>query len=135
MTATVAARRWVCSRCGVAAGRMDGRQVPLPESWESCADGDFCLSCRRGRAADAAQDAVSGDSSVADRTKARRAGLIEFEVRRTPNLTDGSIAKACRTNAGAVAAARKRLRMGNGPPPGSDGNWAAARRRAAGGAA
>jgi hypothetical protein len=129
VTAT-AARRWVCSRCGVAVGQLDDREVPLPHSWESCADGDFCLSCRRGRAADAAQAAVPDETSTTDRAKARRAGLIEFEVRRTPDLTDGTIAKACRTSAAAVAAARKRLRMGDGPPPGSDGSWAAARRAA-----
>jgi hypothetical protein len=36
--------------------------------------------------------------------------LIEFEVRRMPERSDGSIAKACRTSASTVAAARERLR-------------------------
>ena len=125
------ARRWTCSRCGVAVGRIDGSQVPLPESWESCADGDFCLSCRRQRAAEAAQDAMSPECSREDRAKARRASLIEFEVRRTPQLTDGSIARACRTSAAAVAAARKRLRMSDGPPAGSDRDRAATHRATA----
>jgi hypothetical protein len=108
---------------------MDDQQVPLPDSWESSAEGDFCLACRRGRAADAAQ-AASTDVNAAERAKARRTGLVEFEVRRTPELTDSTIAKACKTSAIAVAAARKRLHLGEGPPAGSDRNWATARQGA-----
>jgi hypothetical protein len=106
MTVASAARRWTCGGCGVAAGRIDDARMPLPESWESCADGDFCLSCRRGRAADAALAAVPADADRAVRARARRTGLLEFEVRRTPELTDGMIARSCRTSAAAVAAAR-----------------------------
>lgn len=127
MTAPAAARRWVCDSCGVAVGRIDDQRVPLPDSWESSAEGDFCLACRRGRAADAAQ-AASTEASAAERAKARRTGLVEFEVRRTPELTDSTIAKACRTSAAAVAATRKRLHLGDGPPAGSDRSWAAAPR-------
>lgn len=118
MSAPAVARRWTCGGCGVALGRIDGGKVPLPDSWERCAEGDFCLSCRRGRAADAAQAAVSGDPSAAVRAKARREGLIEFEVSRTPELTDTTIARACRTSTGAVAAARTRLQIGAAPAPG-----------------
>jgi hypothetical protein len=126
MSSLTIARRWTCDRCGVAIGRIDGEKVPLPENWERCAEGDFCLSCRRGRAAEAAQAAAS-DSNTAERAKARREGLIEFEVSRTPDLTDSTIARACRTSATAVAAARTRLRMGAGPPAGSDRNLRARR--------
>jgi hypothetical protein len=107
------AHRWVCSRCGVAVGQMDGRRTGLPPNWERCADGEFCLACRRGRAADAAQVAAA-DANTADRAKARRTGLIEFEVRRTPDLSDSAIAKSCRTSAAAVGAARKRLDVAQG---------------------
>lgn len=116
-----AARRWVCSRCGVAVGQMDGHRIPLPSSWESGDEGDFCLSCRRSRAADAAQEAAPNGCSTTDRSKARRAGLIEFEVRRTPDLSDGAIAKVCKTSGATVAAARKRLRLDAGPPPAASG--------------
>jgi hypothetical protein len=109
MTTAVAAHRWTCDRCGMAVGRIDGRQAPFPESWESSAEGDFCLSCRRQRAGEAGRDAAPAGCSTEARAKAGRAGLIEFEVRRTPKLTDGTIARACRTSASAVAAARKRL--------------------------
>ncbi len=91
----------------MALGRIDDKPVPLPESWESGADGDFCLACRRARAADAAQAAAPPDCTREASAKARRTGLIEFEVRRTPDLTDGVIARACRTSASAVAAARR----------------------------
>jgi hypothetical protein len=111
MSAATTPHRWVCSNCGVSVGQLDGHRTPLPASWEHCDDGDFCLACRRSRASDAAQAAAT-DSSAADRAKARRTGLIEFEVRRTPDLTDGAIAKSCRTSAAAVSAVRKRLGAG-----------------------
>jgi hypothetical protein len=129
MSGPALAQKWVCSGCDVTIGRIDGQDAPLPDSWESVADGDFCLSCRRGRAADAAQAATSEDESRATRGKARRNGLIEFEVRRTPDLTDGTIAKACRTSSAAVAAARTRLGMGAGPSS-SGGSRAVAAPRA-----
>jgi hypothetical protein len=132
MSAATASRRWTCSRCGMAVGRIDDQPVPRPESWESGAEGDYCLACRRQRAADAALAETPTESSADARAKARRAGLIEFEVRRTPTLTDNTIARACRTSASAVAAARKRLNMGESPPPGTDRDRAAARRATAG---
>src|SRR4029077_9669731 len=48
------ARKWTCAGCGVSASRSDAEAAPLPESWEVCADGTFCLGCRRQRAAEAA---------------------------------------------------------------------------------
>lgn len=125
------AGRWTCDECGVSAGRIDGAPTALPDSWISSAEGDFCLTCRRHRAGEAALDAAPGDSDRDARAKLRRTGLIEFEVRRTPDRTDGSIAKACRTSAVAVAAARRRLLLREGPPPGSDRDRTAAHDRAA----
>jgi hypothetical protein len=112
----------------MAVGRIDGVQVELPDSWEHCEEGDFCLSCRRERAADVAQEAAARDeASTEERAKARRAGLIEFEVRRTPDLSDNAIARACRTTTAAVTAARERLQLDAGPPAESAGDWAAKR--------
>lgn len=107
--ATDIALRWTCSRCGVSVGRIDGEQVSLPDSWEACEEGSFCLSCRRERAGEAAQATAPEGCNSEARAKARRAGLIEFEVRRTPDLTNNTIARACRTTAAAVAAARQRM--------------------------
>lgn len=126
------ASRWTCDECGVSAGRIDGTPTALPDSWASSAEGDFCLTCRRHRAGEAALDAAPSDSDRDARAKLRRTGLIEFEVRRTPDRTNGSIAKACRTSAVAVAAARQRLQLHEGPAPGSDRDLTAAHDRVAG---
>jgi hypothetical protein len=104
------ARKWTCDGCGVSASRIDGRSAPLPDSWVSTVEGDFCLTCRRYRAGEAALNAAPSNSDRDTRVKLRRTGLIEFEMRRAPERSDGSIAKACRTSASTVAAARQRLR-------------------------
>jgi hypothetical protein len=99
-------RKWTCGRCGVSASRIDGAPAPLPESWTRSAEGPFCLTCRRERAGEAALDEAPADISNDDRMKARRSGLLEFEVRRAPDRADNAIAKACHTSASAVARAR-----------------------------
>jgi hypothetical protein len=107
--ATATAGKWTCDRCGVSVSRMDGSQVPLPESWIATNDGRFCLTCRRERAAEAALNAAPDGCSTEAKAKARRAGLVEFEVRRAPDRADNAIAKACHTSASTVAAARRQL--------------------------
>jgi hypothetical protein len=97
--------------------RIDDEPTPLPSTWASLADGRFCLLCRRERAASAALESAPGDSTLEVRARLRRAALIEFEVTRTPDHTDGAIAKACRTSVSTVAKARSRLRLPNPPPP------------------
>jgi hypothetical protein len=100
---------WTCARCGMAASRIDGSRTPLPETWASSAEGEFCLACRRERAGEAALDAAPSDSDTHTRAKLRRAGLIEFEVQRAPDRADNVIAKACHSSPSVVAAARRRL--------------------------
>jgi hypothetical protein len=100
------ALKWTCDRCGVSVSRLDGASVPLPETWATASDGNFCLTCRRERAGEAALEAVPASSSSDTRVKVRRAGLLEFEVRRAPERADNAIAKACHTSASAVARAR-----------------------------
>lgn len=124
MTA-VLARRWTCARCGVSVSNSDGARLPLPETWGSEAEGEFCLGCRRQRASDGAAEAAPSGSDRATRARLGRDGLIEFEVRRRPERTNASIARACRSSTSAVAAARSRLHLP--PAPGSDADWAAAR--------
>jgi len=125
------ARKWTCGGCGVSVSRIDGAPAPFPDSWAHAPDGDFCLGCRRERAAEAALDAAPSDSGRDARAKLRRAGLIEFEVRRAPDRTDGSIAKACRATAPAVAAARQRLAAGGDRPDAGVERRTARRNRAA----
>ena len=107
------ARKWTCTGCGVAASRSDAEWTPLPECWETCADGTFCLGCRRNRVAEAAVDSASADTDRGARARLRRAAVVEFELLRAPERTNGSIAKACRSSIPAVVAARRRL----GDPP------------------
>lgn len=111
------AKKWTCNQCGVSVSRINGEPTPLPGTWASSADGRFCLICRRERAANAALESAPSDSPLAVRAQLRRAALIEFEVSRTPGHSDGTIAKACRTSASAVAKARSRLRLPDSPPP------------------
>lgn len=113
----VAARKWTCEGCGVSAGRIDGEPVPMPDNWISSTEGIYCLICRRERAAEAALDAAPSDSPVAERAKLRRAALIEFEVRRTPDHPDGIIARTCRTSVAAVTRARRRLELPDAASP------------------
>ncbi len=110
-TAGGTAKKWTCTQCGVSVGRIDGQRVEFPENWNRCADGIFCLNCRRDRAAQAALESAPDNSPIAERAKLRRAALIEFEVSRRPDHGDGAIAKACRSSVSAVAAARQRLNL------------------------
>ncbi len=103
------ATQWVCDRCGVSVRQSDGTHTPLPDNWSSSDDGDFCLICRRERAAEAALEATPDDVTHKDRAGLRRAALLEFEVSRTPDRSNGEIARACRSSVPAVADARRRL--------------------------
>jgi hypothetical protein len=110
-TANVTSKKWSCDQCGVSISQIDGSSVSLPETWDRCDDGLFCLNCRRDRAAQAALSSAPEDSPIEVRAKLRRAALIEFEVSRRPDHGDGAIAKACRSSVSAVAAARLRLKL------------------------
>jgi hypothetical protein len=101
-------RRWICAGCGMSARRIDGLPMALPTSWAAAAEGALCLLCRRDRAA---QEAVmaAGEERNECRAEIRKTALIEFEVRRTPQLSNGAIARACQCAPLAVAAARERL--------------------------
>jgi hypothetical protein len=104
--ATDTARKWTCGRCAVSVSHIDGARVPLPEGWSATADGCFCLTCRREQAAEAALAAAPADCGADAKGKLRRAGMVEFEVRRAPDRADNAIARACHTSASTVARAR-----------------------------
>lgn len=101
--------RWSCARCGVSAGRIDGTRADMPSCWTSSESGTFCLSCRRALAGEAAIESAPADTSREDLARVRRRALVEFEIRRSPDAPNRTIAQACRTSAMAVAAIRKAL--------------------------
>jgi hypothetical protein len=118
------ATRWNCARCGVSAGRIDGKRVALPATWTRSGERMFCLACSRALAGDAAMESAHGDSSREELAQIRRRGLIEFEIRRFPDAPNRTIARACRTSTGAVAAVREasaELAPGAPRPPGQGG--------------
>ncbi len=116
-TATAEAKKWTCEGCGVSAGSIDGepgadaellgRARPrAPTAWSA---GAIAPPRRRSTRSPATARSPSGQ-------KLRRAALIEFEVSRTPDQTDGIIARACRTSVSAVTRARRRLELPDPPP-------------------
>jgi hypothetical protein len=108
------ATRWSCARCGVSAGRIDGKRVALPTTWTRSGEGLFCLTCSRALAADTASESAAADSSREELVRIRRTALIEFEISRCPEAPNRTIAQSCRTSPGAVAAVRDEL---EGPAP------------------
>jgi hypothetical protein len=110
------ARKWTCDQCGMSTSQIDGKPAPLPGTWASSTEGRFCLSCRRERAGEAALDSAPSDCPREARVKLRRTALIEFEIRRTPDLSNGIIAKACRSSVSAVAKTRDSLHLPDPPP-------------------
>lgn len=54
-------------------------------------------------------DSAPAASSREDRVRLRRTALIEFELDRSPEAPNRTIAQACRTSSAAVAAVRDEL--------------------------
>jgi hypothetical protein len=111
------AKQWNCDRCGVSVRQMNGEQSELPGGWANSDEGQYCLRCRRERAADAALDSAADESSHEARARLRRTALLEFEVKRTPDRSNGEIARACRSSVPAVAEARRRLDLAEPAKP------------------
>lgn len=82
--------------------------LSAPPNWDSDGDDHYCLICRRERAIEIALE-QAGDMPTADRAKLRTTAVVEFEIERDPERTEGEIARAARTSIGAVRKARKRM--------------------------
>jgi hypothetical protein len=86
---------------------LDGAE--LPPNWEREPDGNYyCLVCRRERAIEIAL-AEATDKGTEVRAKLRASAVVEFEIRRDPERTEGEIARAARTSIAAVRKARKEV--------------------------
>ncbi len=83
----------------------------FPAHWSDENGELHCLGCRRDLAAEGALDGVPEDTPLAERVQLKRAGRLEFEIRRDPEAQNGQIAKACGTSAASVAKARERLEI------------------------
>jgi hypothetical protein len=103
-----APQSWTCGNCLVESRwNGSGAQRELPLNWIENPQGLVCLHCQRELAGDAAVNA--SDLTRSERARLRSSTIIEFEVRRTPDRTDGQIANSVHTSVGAVQKARKRL--------------------------
>ena len=103
----VEVKEFTCARCEVVSRWTEGLGAATPPNWVKQNGLYYCLVCRRERAVDDAI-AAAGDVSTADRAKLRSSAVVDFEIARDPNRTEGEIAKAARASIGAVRKARKR---------------------------
>lgn len=117
---TADAVRWSCARCKVSVGQIDGARSTLPATWSRSDDQVLCLTCSRAQAGEAAIDTAPAAASRQDRVRLRRTALIEFEIERAPEAPDRTIALACHTSSGAVAAVRGELDRSAGTAPDLD---------------
>jgi hypothetical protein len=114
------AQNWTCDDCGVTASRLDGQPATEPNGWKDSEEGRLCLACRRSRAGEAALHGAPVGTTRAECRRIRRTGLIEFELRRTPDQRNTPIASACGTSRSAVAAVRRDLNAAQGRPANQD---------------
>jgi hypothetical protein len=100
---------WRCDRCDVTTRQMPGHErTECPESWVERDGSLYCLGCQRDIAADRAVEDEDG-SNVGRRAEVRRWAVVEFEIQRDPERSNGEIARAIRSSVPAVTKARKRL--------------------------
>jgi hypothetical protein len=88
---------------------MDGEPSVLPPSWSQADGENFCLTCSRARAGEAAMEHAPDESSREERVRLRRTALIEFEIGRVPEASNRTVALACRTSGAAVASVRSEM--------------------------
>jgi hypothetical protein len=101
-------KEFTCARCEVVSRWTEGLGAATPPNWEKVNGLYYCLVCRRERAIDAAIERAGDGISTADRAKLRSAAVVDFELARDPDRTEGEIAQAARASIGAVRKARKR---------------------------
>jgi hypothetical protein len=104
-----AAPEVTCARCQMTTRWMPGHEhAALPAAWVEDEGLLYCLTCRRALAAEAGVGTAPG-STTASRARMRAVALVEFEIKRDPERSNGQIAKAIHTSVPAVMKARRRL--------------------------
>jgi hypothetical protein len=99
---------FTCARCEVTSRWTEGLGAATPPNWVKEKGLYYCLACRRERAMEQAVEKAGGERvSTADRAKLRSAAVVDFEIARDPDRTEGEIAKAARASIGAVRKARR----------------------------
>jgi hypothetical protein len=104
VTSGDAPQSWTCVDCSMIASYSPPHSGPAPEGWENGARGWLCLNCRRN-----AVVAAIPSTRDAEGRAARRQALIEFELLRTPDASDGQIAGRAHTSAAVVGPVRADL--------------------------
>ncbi len=107
-TKTTKTKEWRCARCRMTSRWTEGLGASAPPNWIRADGLYYCLVCRRERAIDAAIEKAGPEISTADRAKLRSSAVVDFELERNPDRTEGEIAKAARASISAVRKARKR---------------------------
>jgi hypothetical protein len=103
-----ASRRWTCSGCKVTVRYAAGSNAPRrPEGWTKQGGRWLCLHCQREKAVEKATIGANGDGWAS-----RRQALLEFELRRSPDVPDGVIAKRANCSTGHVRKVREELVRG-----------------------
>jgi hypothetical protein len=109
-TAPATAAEWTCGECQMTSRWLQGNEPPeLPPHWTHEGGEFYCLACRRQRAAQAGLDAAPAEATGEERVKLRRTALIEFEIERDPDRSNGEIARVARCSVPAVLKVRKQL--------------------------
>ena len=101
MTATAS---WTCVDCAVTA-TYTSSSTATPRSWIHGTRGWLCLNCQR-------EEVIASVPTTPDdeSRKARRRALIEFELRRDPEASDGQVARRAHTSTSTVRPVRAELR-------------------------
>jgi hypothetical protein len=101
---------YTCTRCGVTVRWMPGHESPgLPESWSEESGNCVCLACRRELAAETSVESAPDGATRESTAKLRSRAVVEFEIQRDPERSNGEIARSIRSSVMAVAKARQRL--------------------------
>jgi hypothetical protein len=106
--ASAAQQSWTCARCEVTTRwAADSGHAEPPAAWIEEGGHVYCLACRRERAGEEGLRAAPADTPREQRPRIRTWALIEFEIQRDPERSNGEIARAVRSSIPAVAKARR----------------------------